>query len=76
MSGLRDHNPMLPSYAAIVRQQTARLEEPVHLDAVVDDGLGAAASGPRQQDGQLHGQQQEQQDRWVICDQEEALLYI
>ena len=72
MSGLRDHNPMLPSYAAIVRQQTARLEEPVHLDAVMDDRLGAAASGPRQQ----YGQQQEQQDHWVICDQEEALLYI
>lgn len=68
MSGLRDHNLMLPSYAAIVRQQTARLEEPAHLDTVVDDRLGAAASG--------HGQQQEQQHRWVICDQEETLLYI
>lgn len=68
MSGLRDHTPMLPSYAAIVRQQTARLEEPAHLDAMLDDRSGAAAGG--------YGQQQEQQDRRVICDQEETLLYI
>ena len=68
MSRLRDDYPMLPSHAAIVRQQAARLEELAHLEAVVDDRFGAA--------GSEYGQQQEQQDCRVICDQEEPLLYI
>jgi hypothetical protein len=68
MSRLRDDNPMVPSHAAIVRQQAARLEEPAHLGAGIDDRFGAA--------GTEHGQPLEQQDCWVICDQEEPLLYI
>jgi hypothetical protein len=68
MNRLRDDYPMLPSHAAILRQQAAQAEEPAHLGAVVDDRFGAP--------GIADGQQQKQQDCWVISDQEEPLIYI
>jgi hypothetical protein len=70
MSRLRDDTPILPSYAAILRQQPvcADLEEPAHVAALIDDRFGAPAI--------TEGQEPKQEIRWIIDEQEETLLYI
>ena len=74
MSRLRDEYPMLPSYAAILQQQAAKvhLEERVHVGVPLDFGIAA----PGALDGPPDGQEQQQEDCRIVYDQEETLIYI
>lgn len=70
MSDLREENTRLPSHAAILRQQMTKSphEQPAQLGWASDIALGDRSGPP--------DSEPPRDDRRVIFDQEESLIYI